>query len=103
MWLEYLLLRARPLRWKRDREYWKNFYKYIRALSIASSCWWIKRKRGEREREREREKVEREKVEREKVEREKVEREKEIDDRSAALRKRVAKMRRLVCGNMRVS
>ena len=96
MWLEYLLLRARPLRWKRDREYWKNFYKYIRALSIASSCWWIKRKRGERERERE-------KVEREKVEREKVEREKEIDDRSAALRKRVAKMRRLVCGNMRVS
>jgi hypothetical protein len=31
-------------------------------------------------------------------------REKEIDDRSAALRKkRVAKMRRLVCGNMRVS
>ena len=96
MWLEYLLLRARPLRWKRDREYWKNFYKYIQALSIASSCWWIKRKRGERERERE-------KVEREKVEREKVEREKEIDDRSAALRKRVAKMRRLVCGNMRVS
>ena len=69
MWLEYLLLRARPLRWKRDRENWKNFYKYIQALSIASSCWWIKRKRGEREekgdRKRERGEREREKVERE--------------------------------------
>jgi hypothetical protein len=50
VWLEYLLLRARPLRWKRDREILEEFLpEYIQALSIASSCWWIKRKRGERE------------------------------------------------------
>ncbi|MBK7633634.1 MAG: hypothetical protein IPJ13_04570 [Saprospiraceae bacterium] len=50
------------MRWKRDGRYWKNFYKYIQALSIASSCWWIKRKRGEREEkgDRKRERGERE-------------------------------------------
>jgi hypothetical protein len=56
VWLEYLLLRARPLRWKRDMEVLEEFLpEYIKALSIASSCWWIKRKRGERKKRREKE------------------------------------------------